>query len=51
MRERLERLLEAVGGAEVVLILPHNDPDAIASGVALRHLLAKRGDVGDRSPI
>ncbi len=44
-QERLERLFEAVSGidgADDLVILPHNDPDpdAIASGVALRHLLA-----------
>jgi len=44
MQERLDRLFEAVGGATNVLILPHNDPDpdAIASALALRHLLAER---------
>ena len=44
VQERLELLLGAVGGAGSVLILPHNDPDpdAIASAVALRHLLAER---------
>jgi nanoRNase/pAp phosphatase (c-di-AMP/oligoRNAs hydrolase) len=44
MQERLERLFEAVRGATSVLILPHNDPDpdAIASALALRHLLAER---------
>jgi nanoRNase/pAp phosphatase (c-di-AMP/oligoRNAs hydrolase) len=38
---RLDLLLEAVGDAATILILPHNDPDpdAIASAVALRHLL------------
>jgi nanoRNase/pAp phosphatase (c-di-AMP/oligoRNAs hydrolase) len=38
---RLELLFEAVGDAPAILILPHNDPDpdAIASAVALRHLL------------
>ncbi len=37
----LERLFKAVGKAEHVLILPHNnpDPDAVASAVALKHLL------------
>lgn len=55
---QLQALLEAVQGAEQVLILPHNnpDPDAIASAVALRYLLeqtvqipakiAYRGSVG-----
>jgi nanoRNase/pAp phosphatase (c-di-AMP/oligoRNAs hydrolase) len=44
MQERLERLFEAVRGATSVLILPHNDPDpdAIASALALRHLLAEK---------
>jgi nanoRNase/pAp phosphatase (c-di-AMP/oligoRNAs hydrolase) len=43
VQERLELLFGAVGGAGSVLILPHNDPDpdAIASAVALRHLLAE----------
>ena len=37
----LNLLYAAVGDADAVLILPHNDPDpdAIASAVALRHLL------------
>lgn len=40
----LERLFKAVGNAGTVLILPHNDPDpdAIASAVALRYLLAEK---------
>jgi nanoRNase/pAp phosphatase (c-di-AMP/oligoRNAs hydrolase) len=44
MQERLDRLIEAVGSATSVLILPHNDPDpdAIASALALRHLLAQK---------
>jgi nanoRNase/pAp phosphatase (c-di-AMP/oligoRNAs hydrolase) len=44
VQERLELLFGAVGGAGSVLLLPHNDPepDAIASAVALRHLLAER---------
>ncbi len=52
LQERLERLLGAVGNASKVLILTHNnpDPDAIASAVALRYLLAERlgmeGQVG-----
>lgn len=43
-RERLDSLFEAVRGARRVLILPHNDPDpdAIASALALQHLLSKR---------
>jgi nanoRNase/pAp phosphatase (c-di-AMP/oligoRNAs hydrolase) len=42
--ERLDSLFKALAGANSVLILPHNDPDpdAIASAVALRHLLADR---------
>lgn len=45
--ERLRLLLDVVTGAERVLILPHNDPDpdAIASAVALRHLLAETASV------
>jgi nanoRNase/pAp phosphatase (c-di-AMP/oligoRNAs hydrolase) len=40
---RLEALLAAVQGQNSLLILPHNDPDpdAIASAVALSHLLAQ----------
>ena len=43
MQEILERLFGAIGGTGGVLILPHNcpDPDAIASAVALRYLLAE----------
>lgn len=39
----LGQLLEAVAGATTVLIVPHNDPDpdAIASAVGLRYLLAQ----------
>lgn len=46
-QERLERLIGAVRGVRKVLILPHNnpDPDAIASAVALRHLLAQMLEV------
>jgi nanoRNase/pAp phosphatase (c-di-AMP/oligoRNAs hydrolase) len=46
-QNRLDLLTKAVGGADRVLILPHNDPDpdAIASAVALRHLLAKKQGV------
>jgi nanoRNase/pAp phosphatase (c-di-AMP/oligoRNAs hydrolase) len=41
--ERLIGLQRAIGGAQVVLILPHNDPDpdAIASVMALRYLLSE----------
>jgi nanoRNase/pAp phosphatase (c-di-AMP/oligoRNAs hydrolase) len=41
--KRLALLFEAVGDAAAILILPHNDPDpdAIASAVALRHLLVE----------
>lgn len=41
MPKRWEKLREAVAGAEHVLILLHDDPDpdAIASGAALRYLL------------
>jgi len=44
VQERLDSLFKAVAGAERVLILPHNDPDpdAIASALALRHLLAEK---------
>ena len=40
----LSQLFELLAGAKSVLILPHNDPDpdAIASAVGLRHLLAQR---------
>ena len=43
-QEVLEKLYETAAGAGRLLILPHNDPDpdAIASAVALRHLLAER---------
>jgi nanoRNase/pAp phosphatase (c-di-AMP/oligoRNAs hydrolase) len=39
----LGQLLDAVAGASSVLIVPHNDPDpdAIASALGLRHLLAE----------
>lgn len=38
---RLGLLLEAVGDADTILILPHNDPDpgAIGGAIALGHLL------------
>ena len=44
LQERLELLFKAVGDAGRIVILPHNDPDpdAIASAVALRHLLAEK---------
>jgi nanoRNase/pAp phosphatase (c-di-AMP/oligoRNAs hydrolase) len=47
-QERLEVLFEIVGEAGRSLILLHNDPDpdAIASAVALRHLLLKELNVG-----
>jgi len=50
MQERLEALLAAVAGVKQVLILPHNDPDpdAIASALALRHLLAELGQTESR---
>jgi nanoRNase/pAp phosphatase (c-di-AMP/oligoRNAs hydrolase) len=40
-QNHLDLLFKAVGDAAAILILPHNDPDpdAIASAVALRHLL------------
>ena len=40
-RDALTRLEVALGGSEQVLVLPHNDPDpdALASGAALQHLL------------
>jgi nanoRNase/pAp phosphatase (c-di-AMP/oligoRNAs hydrolase) len=43
-QERLNLLDQAIGDSDRVLILPHNDPDpdAIASAVALRHLLVQR---------
>ena len=46
-RGAVDLLLEAVAGAERVLILTHNDPDpdAIGAAVALRHLLVSRQDV------
>jgi nanoRNase/pAp phosphatase (c-di-AMP/oligoRNAs hydrolase) len=42
-KQRLDLLYEAVRDSDSILILPHNhpDPDAIASAVALRHLLLK----------
>ena len=43
----LDRLFEVAARARGVLILPHNnpDPDAIASAVALQHLLAQNLDI------
>jgi nanoRNase/pAp phosphatase (c-di-AMP/oligoRNAs hydrolase) len=43
MRAFLERLSAAIRGTGSILILPHNnpDPDAIASAVALRYVLAE----------
>ena len=57
VQARLDSLFEAVGGAKRILILPHNDPDpdAIASAVALAHLLAEKlgveGHIGYRGII
>lgn len=50
MQVRLEALMAAASGVEQVLILPHNDPDpdAIASALALRHLLAEVGRIDSR---
>jgi nanoRNase/pAp phosphatase (c-di-AMP/oligoRNAs hydrolase) len=47
MQDRLVQLLQSMEGADQCLILPHNDPDpdAIASAVALRYLLAERAGV------
>jgi nanoRNase/pAp phosphatase (c-di-AMP/oligoRNAs hydrolase) len=47
LQDRLELLLAAVAGVASLLILPHNDPDpdAIASALALRHLLFKTANV------
>ena len=43
-KDILGRLFETARGARSFLILPHNDPDpdAIASAVALRYLLAHK---------
>jgi nanoRNase/pAp phosphatase (c-di-AMP/oligoRNAs hydrolase) len=43
----LDDLLRGIHPADQILILPHNDPDpdAIASAVALRHLLLERANV------
>lgn len=42
--KQLEQLFAAIGNAKHILILPHNnpDPDAIASAVALKHLLQEK---------
>jgi nanoRNase/pAp phosphatase (c-di-AMP/oligoRNAs hydrolase) len=47
MKDRLAELLQSVEGVGDILILPHNDPDpdAIASALALRHLLADAAGV------
>ncbi len=47
MKDRLAELLHSVAGASEILILPHNDPDpdAIASAMALRHLLTEKAGV------
>ena len=44
---RLNALFEAMSSSQRVLILPHNDPDpdAIASAIALRYLLAQRSSL------
>lgn len=44
---RLRQLFRAVEDTSTILILPHNDPDpdAIASAIALRHLLQERLNV------
>jgi nanoRNase/pAp phosphatase (c-di-AMP/oligoRNAs hydrolase) len=44
MQKQLQQLYQAIGKAKAILILPHNDPDpdAIASALALRHLLATK---------
>ena len=46
--EHLDLLCTAIQGASSVLILPHNDPDpdAIASAVALKALLAEESGIG-----
>lgn len=47
VEDRLRQLLQLVEGAGEILILPHNDPDpdAIASALALRYLLAEKAGV------
>ena len=46
-QENLKMLLQAIGQAQEMVILPHNnpDPDAIASAVALRYLIAEKLDI------
>jgi hypothetical protein len=63
IQDHLDLLLQAVADANRVLILPHNDPDpdAIASAVALGHILAEklrlessiayRGIIGRAAPL
>lgn len=48
IKEALASLYEVAGSAGALLILPHSnpDPDAIASAVALRYLLAERLGMG-----
>ncbi len=50
MEDHLAQLLQSVAGMREILILPHNDPDpdAIASAVALRCLLAEQAGVESR---
>jgi nanoRNase/pAp phosphatase (c-di-AMP/oligoRNAs hydrolase) len=50
LTQRLDLLRTALQGASSVLILPHNDPDpdAIASAVALRHLLSQKLGIDTR---
>jgi nanoRNase/pAp phosphatase (c-di-AMP/oligoRNAs hydrolase) len=50
VEERLQLLMGAVQGIDRILILPHNDPDpdAIASAIALRHLLTEKSRVEAR---
>jgi len=47
LQEQLNRLLEALEGAEKALIIPHNDPDpdAVASAAALQYLLLHKLDL------
>lgn len=46
-RDKLERLLQVARGKKRALVLTHDnpDPDSIAAGVALAHLLEKRAGV------